>query len=86
MENKYKAGEVVCERIHPTQILIISKFLNGIYYVRATNRKSRKELVFLETELKSFSTPAKFRMNIGREWQSSFQFPTLVRLWKAVSY
>jgi uncharacterized protein YodC (DUF2158 family) len=86
MENKYKTGEVVCERIHPTQILIISKYVNGIYYARATDRKSKKELVFLETELKSFSTPAEFRMNTGRDWPFSFQFPTLLKLWRAVSY
>jgi hypothetical protein len=86
MENKYKTGEVVCERIHPTQKLIISRFLNGIYYAKIMGQKARKELVFLEKDIKAISSPAESFVDTRRDWQFSFYFPTLFRLWKAVTF
>lgn len=86
MENKFKAGDVVCERVHPTHILIISKVLNGIYYAKSIGHKKRKDLVFLETDIKAISVAAQTLIDIKREWQFSFSFPTLFRLWRAVAF
>jgi uncharacterized protein YodC (DUF2158 family) len=53
MENKYKNGEVVIERIRPTLKLIVSRYVNGLYYCLIQERDSKKELVYLERELVS---------------------------------
>jgi uncharacterized protein YodC (DUF2158 family) len=53
MENKYKNGEVVIERIRPTLKLMVSRYVNGIYYCLIQERDSKKELVYLERELVS---------------------------------
>jgi uncharacterized protein YodC (DUF2158 family) len=51
MENKYKNGEVVIERIRPSLKLIVNRYVNGIYYCFIQERNSKKELVYLEREL-----------------------------------
>ena len=51
MENKYKNGEVVFDRIRPTQKLVIRGYLNGIYYCKCQESRNRKELVYFEREL-----------------------------------
>jgi hypothetical protein len=51
MENKYKSGEIVSERIRPSMKLIVSRYVNGIYYCLIQERSCKKELVYLEWEL-----------------------------------
>ena len=51
MENKYKHGEIVRERIRPSLKLTVSRYVNGIYYCLIHERDSKKELVYFEREL-----------------------------------
>ena len=51
MENKYKKGEIVFERVRPTQKLIVSRYSEGIYYCKDHEFQMRKELVYTEREL-----------------------------------
>ncbi len=51
MENRYKIGEVVCERIRPAQKLMVKRFENKIYHCSALENKAVKNLVFTEREL-----------------------------------
>ena len=51
MENKYKAGEVVFERIFPDKKLIVSRYSDKLYYCRTFENLKRKELVYFEREL-----------------------------------
>lgn len=51
MENKFKEGEVVIERIRPSQKLMVKKYVSKLYYCKAMEDPSRKELVFYEREL-----------------------------------
>jgi uncharacterized protein YodC (DUF2158 family) len=53
MENKYKSGEIVSERIRPSLKLIVSRYVDGVYYCFIQERSSKKELVYLERELVS---------------------------------
>jgi len=57
MENKYKSGEIVIERIRPSLKLAVSRYVNGIYYCLIQERESKRELVYFERELVS-GTPA----------------------------
>ena len=51
MESKYKSGEIVIERIRPSLKLIVSRYVDGIYYCFIQERNSKKELVYFEREL-----------------------------------
>ncbi|HEX6892217.1 MAG TPA: hypothetical protein VF141_16030 [Chryseolinea sp.] len=52
METKYKPGEVVTERIRPTNKLTIVRWENGVYYCKPTwGVQLRKDLVYLERDL-----------------------------------
>jgi len=52
MEAKYKTGEVVIERIRPTNKLVIVRWDNGVYYCKPTwGGQLRKDLVYLERDL-----------------------------------
>jgi hypothetical protein len=52
MVTKYKTGDVVIERIRPTNKLIIVRWDNGVYYCRPTwGDGRRKGLVYLERDL-----------------------------------
>lgn len=51
MENKFKEGDIVNERVRPSQRLIVSRLMNKIYYCRIQENPKRKELVFFEREL-----------------------------------
>ena len=51
MENKFKEGQQVYERTRPNQTLVISRFSKGIYYCKVGERKSAKELIYLERDL-----------------------------------
>jgi uncharacterized protein YodC (DUF2158 family) len=53
MENKFKSGEVVMERIRPSLKLTVSRYANGIYYCLIQERDSKRELVYSERELVS---------------------------------
>lgn len=51
IENKYKRGEVVFERTHPTQKLVVRRFADRVYYCLAQENSAQKELVYFEREL-----------------------------------
>jgi hypothetical protein len=51
IENKYKAGDVVYDRMRPLQKLVVRRYLNQIYYCKAQENANRKELVYFEREL-----------------------------------
>lgn len=51
MENKFKKGEIVKERIRPTQKLIITRCNNRLYYCKIEENPKLKELVYFEREL-----------------------------------
>ena len=51
MGNKFKNGEVVIERIRPSLKLVVSRYVNGIYYCIAQEYTDKKEHVYLEREL-----------------------------------
>ncbi|CAN5361955.1 hypothetical protein BH09BAC3_BH09BAC3_10170 [soil metagenome] len=53
MENKFKKGEAVVERIRPTNKLIVTHCDGGIYYCKAQESDNRKDLVYFERELKA---------------------------------
>ncbi len=52
MENKYKEGDIVYERIRPSQKLIVKLVLYNVYYCQPEESKKR-ELVFFERDLAS---------------------------------
>ncbi|WOK04198.1 hypothetical protein RT717_14050 [Imperialibacter roseus] len=54
MEGKFKVGEMVAERIRPTQKLVVKRQAYNVYYCKMTEDLSRKELVFHERELQAY--------------------------------
>ena len=50
MESKYKKGDIVFERIRPTQKLTVKEVVYNVYYCQPEENKKR-ELVFLEHDL-----------------------------------
>lgn len=42
MENKYKEGEVVYERVYPAKRLIIEQDIDKLYYCRVEEGKTHK--------------------------------------------
>jgi hypothetical protein len=56
MESKYKAGDVVCERIYPAKKLIVSRYADKLYYCRVPENLKLKELVYFEWELMAVNT------------------------------
>jgi hypothetical protein len=59
IENKYKMGEVVFERTHPSQKLVVSRFADRVYYCLAQENPAQKELVYFERELMADPTSIK---------------------------
>lgn len=55
MESKFKKGEVVYERVRPSQKLIIQNQVGLIYYCTAQEHPHAKALVFFERELETKS-------------------------------
>ena len=53
MYGRFKKGEVVYERTHPSQKLVITRYTGGLYYGKAQEHAHQKELVFFERELKA---------------------------------
>ncbi|HEY5747362.1 MAG TPA: hypothetical protein VIU12_14890 [Chryseolinea sp.] len=51
MAAKFKEGEIVFERIRPTNKLIIVRRDNGLYYCRPSSGLRRKDLVYMERDL-----------------------------------
>lgn len=51
VENKYKPGDVVYERIRPFQKLIVGRYAASLYYCKDGTNPKRKELVYFEREL-----------------------------------
>lgn len=51
MDNKFKEGEVVYDRSRPSQKLIVRRFVSNVYYCRATDNSTLKDLVYFEREL-----------------------------------
>lgn len=64
MENKYKSGEIVSERIRPSLKLVVNRYVNGIYYCWIQERDSKKELVYFERELVGGMTAASINQSI----------------------
>ncbi len=50
-ETKYKAGEIVFERIHPAHRLVVNYCRDRIYYCKIQDNLHRKNLVFFEKDL-----------------------------------
>ena len=63
MENKYKTGEVVYERTNPYQKLIVSRYVDRVYYCKVQDAPKRKELVYFERELKAETAPVSVPNN-----------------------
>ncbi len=51
--NIYKVGETVYARIHPSQKLIVRRYVAKIYYCKVLSDPSLRELVYFERELMS---------------------------------
>jgi hypothetical protein len=51
VESKYKKGEVVFERTHPAQKLIVRHYADNIYYCKSQENTTKKHLVYFEREL-----------------------------------
>ena len=49
--NKFKEGEVVCAKIEPGRKLLITRYLDNIYYCQLQQDPLRKGLVYFEREL-----------------------------------
>lgn len=60
MENKYKAGEIVFDRIRPGQKLIVERFEDRVYYCKVMEAPHRKAIAYLERELKSATSNIPF--------------------------
>lgn len=56
METKYKLGDIVSERVRPSQKLIISRQTKNMYYCKIQENPRRKELVYFERELQLDAT------------------------------
>jgi hypothetical protein len=58
MINKYKPGEIVYEKVRPSQKLIIEQYLDKIYYCKPVHAPHRKALAYLERDLVADHTVA----------------------------
>ena len=56
MENKFKEGEIVFASSHPMLELTVISIIEGHYHCRVQAEPTRQELVYLESDLSSFST------------------------------
>jgi hypothetical protein len=52
-QNKYKEGEVVRAVIDPNRKLIITRYLDRIYYCQLEQNPERKNLAYFERELEA---------------------------------
>jgi hypothetical protein len=51
MINKYKPGEIVYEKVRPSQKLIIERYMDKLYYCKPADAPHRKALAYLEKDL-----------------------------------
>jgi len=51
MKNKFKEGEVLRAKVNPNQNLIVSSYVDRIYYCKIQADPTHKELVYFEREL-----------------------------------
>jgi hypothetical protein len=55
MGNKFKEGEIVFASSHPLLPLVVISIIDGHYHCRVQSEPTRQELVYLESDLSSFS-------------------------------
>lgn len=53
MDTKFKAGEIVVERIRPTIKLVVIRYDNGLYYCKEHAFRNRKGIAYMERELRT---------------------------------
>jgi hypothetical protein len=53
MVKKFKEGQIVVDRSRPASKLVVSRCADGLYYCKALEPGNRKELAYLERDLKS---------------------------------
>ncbi len=51
MKIKFNEGEIVYERTHPSQKLIVSYYADKLYYCKVFEAPDRKPLVYFERDL-----------------------------------
>lgn len=56
MENKFKPGEIVYEKINIARKLIVRRYVYRIYYCKIFDDPAHKDLVFFERELTTDET------------------------------
>jgi len=54
---KYKQGDVVFDRIRPTQQLIVERYSDRIYYCLLKEATKRRAIAYLERDLKADKSP-----------------------------
>ena len=57
-EGKYKAGEIVYDRIRPSQKLIVDRCIDRIYYCKLQEAPHRKAIVYMERDLSAVGVPS----------------------------
>lgn len=61
MKKSFKIGDVVYERIRPTHRLIVSHYLNNVYFCKTAEDLTRKDLVYFGRELVAEAKPELVR-------------------------
>ena len=56
IENKFKEGEVVYSKVDPARKLVITRYLDRIYYCQLQQNPLRTNLVYFERELEALSS------------------------------
>jgi hypothetical protein len=51
MEKKFKEGDIVYAKMYPAKKLIVSRYVDKLYYCKVPENLKLKELVFFEREL-----------------------------------
>jgi hypothetical protein len=53
LTHKFKVGEEVYDRVRPFQKLVVTRIIGLLYYCKAQELHTKKELVFFERDLGS---------------------------------
>lgn len=53
--SKYKPGEIVIERIRPSQKMIIEYYADRVYYCKLQEAPHRKAIAYMEKDLSAVS-------------------------------
>jgi hypothetical protein len=56
---KFKTGEIVIERTQPMRKLVVSRYMDRIYYCKARENRQLKTLVYFERDLLAVSVSGK---------------------------